>query len=74
LREGVQDVGEEQLLMLLLVMEADLEDARDLGPLRLVGAGEQLLDAGVDVGAKRGDLFAVRPRDESAVQPLHSMS
>ena len=55
--------------MLLLVMEADLENARYLGPLRLVGAGEQPLDACVDVGAKRGDLFAVRPRDESALGP-----
>ena len=55
--------------MLLLVMEADLEDACDLVPLRPVGVGEQLLDARVDVGAKRGDLFAVRPRDESALGP-----
>ena len=30
----MQDVGQEQLLMLLLVMETDLEDAQHLGDLR----------------------------------------
>jgi hypothetical protein len=29
LREGVQDVGEHQLLMLLLVMQADLDNRHD---------------------------------------------
>ena len=36
-RKRVQDVGEEQLLMLLLVIEPDLEDAQHLGELRRVG-------------------------------------
>src|SRR4029453_9189946 len=54
LREGVQDVGENELLMLLLVMEADLEDAQDLGQLRIASVGEQAFDSRVDMGAKRG--------------------
>ena len=53
LRKGVEDVGEDELLMLLLVMEADLEDAHGLGQLRIVGAGEQALHSRVDMGAKR---------------------
>src|SRR5262245_65299875 len=69
LREGVEDVGEDELLMLLFVMEADLEDAHHLGQLRIVGAGEQALHSRVDVGAKRGDALAVRPRDEPALGP-----
>ena len=55
--------------MLLLVMDADLEDARHLGQLRIVGAGEQAFYSLVDMGAKRGDLFAIRPRDEPALGP-----
>jgi hypothetical protein len=55
--------------MLLLVMEADLEDAHHLGQLRFVGASEQAFYSLVDMGAKRGDLFAIRPRDEPALGP-----
>ena len=60
LREGVQDVGEQQFLMLLLVIEPDLEDAQHLGELRLVGVGDQPLDRRVDMRAIGGDL-ARRP-------------
>src|SRR5262244_373650 len=69
LRKGVEDVGEDELLMLLLVMEADLEDAHHLGQLRIVDAGEQALYSRVDMGAKRGDALAVRLRDEPALGP-----
>ena len=37
--------------------------------MRIVGAGEQTLHSRVDVGAKRGDALAVRPRDEPALGP-----
>ena len=37
-RKRMQDVGEQQLLMLLLVIETDLEDAQHLGELRIASA------------------------------------
>ena len=69
LRKGVQDVGEDQFLVLLLVVEADLEDAQHLRKAFLVGTRDQPLDRRVDMRAIRGDLGAVRPRDEPALRP-----
>ena len=57
LREGVQDVGEEQLLVLLLVMQADLEDAAAPPASSASSAtGKQPLDRVIDMGAVRGDV------------------
>ena len=54
LRERVQDVGEQQFLMLLFVMEAEFDQRRDFG---LVGVRR---DEGahrfIDMGAVFGDL------------------
>jgi hypothetical protein len=66
LREGMQDVGEDQLLMLLLVIEADLEDAQHLRQARRRGGGDEPLHRFIDVGAERGDLVATRPREQPA--------
>jgi hypothetical protein len=46
--EGVLDVGGEELLMLLFVLEAEGEAA---GGFFVQGLGEELLDRGVYVGA-----------------------
>ena len=67
LREGVQDIGQHQFLMLLLVIEADLEDAEHLARARSSSQFiEQLLDRGVDMRAIGGDLVragrVTRPR------------
>ena len=66
LRERVQDVGEQQLLMLLLVMKTDLENADHLGPLRFLHDREQPLDRFVDMSPEGGDVFAIRPREQPA--------
>ena len=70
LREGVQDVGEHQFLMLLLVMQADLEDAAPIfePSVRRVSI-EQPLDRRVDMGAVGGRLVDIRPRDQAALRP-----
>src|SRR5262249_7602894 len=67
LSKGVQYVGEKKLLMLLLVIEPDLENAQHFRQLRVLRALEQSLD--VDVGAEGSNAFAVGPRDESAPRP-----
>ena len=71
LREGVEDVGEEQFLVLLLVVQADLEDAQHLGQLRLVRVRHELLDRFVDMRAECGDPRHVRPRDQAALRAAH---
>src|SRR5947207_12282086 len=69
LRKSVQDVGEQKLLMLLLVMQPDLENTQHFRQLRVLRALEQSLDGRVDMGAEGGNAFAVGPRDESALRP-----
>ncbi len=51
LRKGVQDVGEDQFLVLLLVMQPDLQDRQHLRELRSGNASKQAFDGGVDMGA-----------------------
>ena len=65
----MQNVGDEQLLMLLLVIEPDLEDAGDLGPHLGVGLLDQRPDCGIDMRAILGDLGGVRARDQAALGP-----
>jgi hypothetical protein len=69
LREGMQNVGEDQLLMLLLVMEADLENAQHLREHRFLGTRKQPANAFIDMRAERGDLLAARPCQEPAARP-----
>ena len=66
LREGVQNVGEDQFLMLLLVVQADLQDAQHLGEVRLVGTCQQTLHRLVDMVPIGGHLGAVRPGQKAA--------
>ena len=67
LREGVQDVGEQQFLVLLLVMQADLQNFEHARGIRGRHIGDQPLDRGIDMGAIGGDVGAVRPRDQAAL-------
>src|SRR5439155_6459365 len=69
LRKSVQDVGEQKLLMLLLVMQPDLENTQHFRQLRVLRALEQSLDGRVDMGAEGGNAFAVRPREEPPPRP-----
>ena len=70
LREGVQDVGEQQLLMLLLVIEPELDSgAQDFGKRCRARFDDQPLDRRIDMRAIGGDLAGVRPRDQPALRP-----
>ena len=62
--ERVQDVGNQQFLMLLFVIEADLDDGSDVR--KIVGRFDQFHHGGVDMGAIAGDLGGVGPGDEAA--------
>ena len=68
LREGVQDVGQQQFLMLLLVMQTDFENFKHARRVRVRNIGDQLLDRGIDMGAIAGDIFVVRARDQAALR------
>ena len=50
-----------QFLMLLLVMQADLEDAGHLGPFRILHDRKQPLDRFIDVGTEGRNILAIRP-------------
>src|ERR1051325_7215902 len=52
LSEDMFDIGQEQLLMLLLVMETQRDDRLDLGEQGLIGFVDQLPDALIDRFAK----------------------
>ena len=55
LREDVLNVGNEKFLMLLLVMEAENEDALDLGEQRFVCIRDQIDHAFVDDALESGE-------------------
>ena len=57
LREGVQDVGQHQFLMLLLVIEADFHQRREPGQRVLAGLVKEFHHGGVDMPAVGGDLL-----------------
>ena len=56
-REGVQDIGEHQLLMLLLVIDADLDQRRER-----VKAARRPLTAGQSASPRRHGRDRLRPR------------
>ena len=57
LREGVQDVGQHQFLMLLLVVEADFDQRRDRLQRVLAGLMKEFHHRGVDMPAVGGDFL-----------------
>ena len=67
LRERVQDVGEHQFLMLLLVIEADLDQGRDGFEGVLARCAEEGHHGGVDMAAIGGDLLGAGPGHQAAL-------
>ena len=65
----MQDIGDEQFLMLLLVMQADFDNFENARGFRRRHLLDQPLDRRVDMGAIGGDVLAVRPRDQAALRP-----
>ena len=64
----MQDIGPEQFLMLLLVMQADLDNRRDLARARFVGAADQRRHRGIDMRAIGRDIGGGRPGDQPALR------
>src|SRR5215204_7642161 len=62
LRKGMQDVGQDQFLMLLLMMQPDLQDMQHFAQSRVVDLGHQPLDGFVDMRAERGHASSIWPR------------
>ena len=56
----MKDIGQDQLLMLLLVMQTDFQDAQHSGKPRIVDLRQQALDRSVDMRAERADLAHCR--------------
>ena len=69
LGKGVQDIGQHQFLMLLLVVEADLDQRRELGEAPLAGGLEELDHGGIDMPAIGGDLVGARAGQVAALVP-----
>ena len=67
--KGVQDVGEQKLLMLLLVVQSDLEDPIYVGKLGAARRREQMLNRLIDMPAIRRDLLAAGPGQQPAPRP-----
>ena len=68
LREGVQNVGDQQFLVLLLVMQADFENLEHARRVRRRHGLDQPLDRLVDMGTIAGDILAVRAGDQAALR------
>src|SRR5208283_3800760 len=66
--EERENVGEDQLLMLLLMIDADLNDPRQLRS-GFNAARKQLFEPGVHMGAVGENAIAGRPREEPAHSP-----
>src|SRR6185436_15424169 len=65
--EDVLHLGDQQLLVLLLVLDAGEHQETEPLQLRIGGGADQLLQARVDRLAEREDLVVARPGDEAAV-------
>src|SRR5437868_2651329 len=66
LREDVFNVGDEQFLMLLLMMKPEGQDGLDLGNQFLVSVRNKILDTGIDGGAILFRFINCWPRNQSA--------
>ncbi len=63
----MQNIGEQQFLVLLLVIEPDLDDRNEFGE---IGRGfDQLRHRAIDMRAISGDLGRARPRHQAALRP-----
>jgi hypothetical protein len=63
------DVHQHQLLVLLLVMDAELDQRRDRRPRVAVGAGDERKHRVGHSGAVSSDLADPRPRQQPALRP-----
>ena len=70
LRQQMQDVGEDQFLVLLLVLHTEFDQRRQCFNVGIVGVaipvGQQTRDAGVDIGAPGAHLVHRRARQQAA--------
>ncbi len=64
--EGVLDVGHEQLLMLLLMLQAELDQRQDRGPRGAGGGFDQRRHRAIDMLAVASDLVDARTRQQTA--------
>ena len=62
----MQYIGQQQFLMLLLMMQSDLDNRCDAINRGVIGAFDQCSDEPVDMRAISGDLLRIRARDETA--------
>ena len=69
LREDVFDVHQQQLLVLLLVLQAQLDPAHDFGRVLLRRVDEQVAHCAIDVLTEAVDVFDARARDQSTLKP-----
>ncbi len=69
LRKSVQDVGDQQFLMLLLVVQPDLDDRKHALCVRRRHLRNQALDRRIDMGAICSDILAVRTGDQATLRP-----
>ncbi len=67
LREGMQDVGRHQFLMLLFVIEFDLDQRGQLGQLLLTRSLEEFHHGIVDIAAIGGDFIGTWPGQMTAL-------
>ena len=67
LRERMQDVGQHQFLMLLLVIEPDLDQRHQSGEGVLIGRLEEFHHRGVDMAAIGGDFVGARAGQMAAL-------
>ena len=67
LRKGVQDVGQHQFLMLLLVIEADLDQRDQFCQRGLIGGLEEFHHGGIDMPAIGGDFVGARAGQVAAL-------
>ena len=64
--EGVLDVHQDELLMLLFVLQAELDDARDCWPVGFAGGEQEAGDGFIDVAAVGVDLVDAGTREHAA--------
>jgi hypothetical protein len=68
LRKGVQNIGQQQFLMLLLVMQADLDDLEYAPGICGRRLRDKTLDGAIHVRTIGCHIIAIRPCDQSALR------
>ena len=69
MRESMQDVGQHELLVLLLMVEADLHERRQRGQGFVVRFMEEFHDRGIDMPAIGGDFLGAGAGEVAALVP-----